>query len=339
MVPLFPKSSPARLAGRLLLAIVGLVILWEVIRVVGLENQHTVIPGRVYRCAQPSESLLREEVERHGIRTVINLRGFSTDTKWYSTEARTSHALNVSQEDITFSANRLPAPAELRRLVEVLDGTEYPVLIHCKRGADRTGLTATIVHLLYTDATLSQARRQLWPRYGHFEFGRTAAMDQFFNRYESWLEARKESHSPARFREWIANGYSPGPHLSKLTWLDPIPNPVPADKPFAVRLRAVNTSPEPWELKPGNYAGIHLDYMLAKDPTTAAYRGQAGLQRATIPPGGEIVFTLAVPPLKEPGQYALVAQMIDATGTGVPIRANSFVQFGDEAILAEVIVK
>jgi protein tyrosine phosphatase (PTP) superfamily phosphohydrolase (DUF442 family) len=327
-----PRTA-VRLAVALLAAAVG----WEAVRVMALSNRHAVIPGRVYRCAQPTADDLRELVAGHGIRTVVNLRGFSPAYPWYAAEAATTHELNVSQEDITFSANRLPAPAELRRLIEVLDGTEYPVLIHCKRGADRTGLSATVARLLLTDDTLAQARRQLWPRYGHFEFGRTAAMDDFFDRYEAWLAGA--DHAPDKFRRWATTVYTPGPAVSELTWLDPVPLAVDKDKPFAVRLRATNRSAEPWEFRPGNYAGIHLYYIVASSPTVAAYKGQAGLQRKTVPPGESIEFTLAVPPLKSAGRFVLVAELHDARGAGVPIRANSFVQFGDEAAMTEVVAK
>ena len=233
----------------------------------------------------------------------------------------------------------MPPPAELRRLIDVLDHTEYPVLIHCKRGADRTGMVATITRLLYTDDTLIQARRQLWPRYGHFEYGRTAALDRFFDQYEDWLTANHVEHNPGRFRDWVLNHYSPGPARSELAWLDPVPNPVPHDRAFAFRVRATNRSATAWEFKPGNYAGIHLGYVVAGESLTPVYRGQAGLLRATVRPGESIDLTVTVPPLKTPGRYALVAEMHNATAAGVPIRANSFVQFGDESLMAEVMVK
>ena len=342
-----PQTVRTRLRGRMTVRVALLVIatlfVAETVRVVGLNNRHTVVPGRVYRCAQPSESDIRELVGEHGIRTIINLRGLARDddpkADWYFTEARVNHELDVSQEDITFSASRLPPPAELRRLIDVLDHTEYPVLIHCKAGADRTGLTATAIRLLYTDDSLAVARHQLWPRYGHFRFGRTAAIDQFFDRYENWLAQEQETHSPDRFRRWATTIYSPGPARSELVWLDEVPNPIPAGEGFAVRLRAVNRSTEPWEFQPGDQAGIHLSFLIASGPSTAAYRGKAGLFRATIPPGEHVDFTIAVPPLRVPGRYALAAEMIDARGSGVPVRANSFVQFGDAAVLAEVVVE
>jgi protein tyrosine phosphatase (PTP) superfamily phosphohydrolase (DUF442 family) len=302
-------------------------------------NRHTVIPGQVYRCSQPTPSDLAELVRQHGIRTVVNLRGAGLDYPWYQAEARATAELDLSQEDVTLSANRLPAPTELRRLVEVLDHSTGPILIHCKRGADRTGLAAVLARLLLTNDTLAEGRRHLGPTTGHFRFGRTAAMDEFWDRYEAWLTAEQQLHTPDRLRHWIAEVYTPGYRMSQLEWLDAPQGTIAASAPTAVRVRATNRSTEPWELKPGHYAGVHLAWCVAKDPLTAVFRGQAGLQRATVRPGESIEFTIAVPPLLAPGSYVLVAEMTDATGAGVPIRANSFVQFGDAAILTELRVQ
>jgi hypothetical protein len=336
--PLRRPTRPWRWAARVAVLVPVVVVAAEAVRVVGGPNRHAVVPGRVYRCAQPSEADLRELVGDFHVRTVINLRGVSHTQGWYEVEARTLHDLNVSQEDVTLSANRLPPPSELRRLIDVLDHTEYPIAFHCKQGADRTGLAAAVVLLLSPDATLSDAMRQLWPRYGHVQFGRTAAIDEFFDLYKAWLTAEGAEHSPARFRRWALTVYTPGPARSELTWLDAPPRPAPANKPLAVRVRATNRSIEPWELKPGDYAGIHLSYVLANDQFRPIHGGQAGLLRATVPPGGSIDLTVVVPPLP-PGKYVLVAHMTHATAAGVPIRANSFVQFGDESLMTELIVK
>lgn len=350
MVPTISAASPwaARLPRRWLLrAAVGLVLLLvgaEALRVFAGTNRHTVVPGRVYRCSQPAGKHVLELVDQRGIRTVINLRGLAqdptgADARWYLAEATATHDRNVSQEDITFSANRLPPPGELRRLIEVLDKTEYPILLHCKQGADRTGLASAVVRLLQTDSTLDEARRELWPTRGHFWFGRTRAMDDFFDRYAAWLAAEGTEHSPDRFRTWATKIYTPGAAASELTWLDLPTAPVPAGKPFAVRLRAINRSTEAWELKPGNLAAIHLSFTVASEADGLVYRGQAGLFRATVPPGGEIVFTCAIPGIEKPGQYVLLAEMTDARGAGVPLRCASFVQYGDRAAMGDVIVK
>jgi protein tyrosine phosphatase (PTP) superfamily phosphohydrolase (DUF442 family) len=321
------------------IALAGLAVVAEAGRVMFGTNRHTVVPGRVYRCAQPTGGQLAELIESRQIKTVLNRRGVSRDADWYLAESRAAHAANISQEDITLSAYLLPPPAELRRLVDVLDHTEYPVLIHCKQGADRTGLASAIVILLSPDGTLADARRQLWPLYGHISLGRTYAMDEFLDRYEGWLVSTNQSHTPDRFRHWVDAVYVPGPARSELVWLDKVPNPVSAHQPFSVRLRAINRSTEAWELKPGTFAGIHLQYVVADDRLETLYRDRAGLQQATVAPGEHIDLTLAVPPLRVAGRFALVAELLDARGAGVPIRVQSFVKFGDEPAMTEVVVK
>src|SRR5947209_7016085 len=46
-------------------------------------NLHTVLPGKVYRCAQQSGPGLQELIRRFGIRTIINLRGSNVAADWY----------------------------------------------------------------------------------------------------------------------------------------------------------------------------------------------------------------------------------------------------------------
>src|SRR5262245_16492403 len=111
-------------------------------------NFHAVQPGHVFRSAQMAPRGLRRAITRHGIRTVVNLRGCCADFPWYCDETRVTHDLNVSQEDVCLSAIRLPTPSEVRRLIEVLDQSEYPILLHCRQGVDRTGLAAAAAKLL-----------------------------------------------------------------------------------------------------------------------------------------------------------------------------------------------
>src|SRR5206468_266546 len=95
-----------------------LAVLCESGRVLIGSNFHTVLPGRVYRCAQLSGDGLEQLVTAHGIRTVVNLRGSCAPFPWYLDEARATHRSNVGQEDVCFSAGRLPSMHELRRLIE-----------------------------------------------------------------------------------------------------------------------------------------------------------------------------------------------------------------------------
>src|SRR5947209_4108300 len=128
-MPLWPTTPRrAALAGGLIG--LALAVGAEATSIFALGNVHTVIPGRVYRCAQPSPEQLADLVRRYNVHTVVNLRGYCDGFDWYLAECRATRDLDLAQEDVTFSAGRLPPPTELRRLVDVLDHTEYPIVIH-----------------------------------------------------------------------------------------------------------------------------------------------------------------------------------------------------------------
>jgi hypothetical protein len=274
-------------------------------------NLHVVIPGQVYRSAQPSARDLDMIIEKHGIRTVINLRGNGSPASWYLDECRATHRHEVCQEDLCFSAGRLPATQELRRLVEVLDYTEYPILFHCNRGADRTGLASAIVLLLKTDATLNEGRRQLSLRYSHLALGRPAKLDRFFDLYSEWLNGRGLSHSSAAFRRWLLEEYCPGECRCRLELINP-PDHVALGEPYALHVHCENTSIKHWRLRPDSTnAGVHLFGVLLDLKGRCVAQGRAGMFDAVVEPGDVIKLTLAMPPVGQPGRYRLQLEMVD----------------------------
>jgi protein tyrosine phosphatase (PTP) superfamily phosphohydrolase (DUF442 family) len=337
-----PKAPPTtcRFSRRNLFRLIGagavLGFSAEAGRVLFGSNKHIVIPGKVYRTAQLSQQKLEREIAENHIRTVINLRGFGPDQGWYLEEARATHAAGISQEDITLSAKRFPPQSEIVRLIEVLDRTEYPILIHCARGADRTGLASVIVLLLYTNIDLASARRQMWPRYGHFAVGRTTVLDQFFDYYEAWLAARGEQHTPERFRTWVMSAYCPGPFRAGLEVIAPLPLVVPVDRGFVVTIRATNRAIEPWTFTTGATGGIKLRYALYKGGQLI-YRGQGGQVARTIQPGESIDFAAGFPPIAAPMEGTLWADMLDAQP--LDLLETDFVQYGSEPLIQALTVK
>ncbi len=315
-VPAAPAKTGRRFWPRLRIILSGMALglllasAGEAGRVLLGKNFHTVLPGQVYRCAQLSATELEPIIRDYGIRTVVNLRGQSAPLPWYLEECRVTHRLNVAQEDICFSAGRLPSGIELRRLVEVFDRSEPPLLLHCRRGADRTGLASAIALLLKTDVDLERGCRQLGLRYGHVALGRPAYLDQFFTIYRGWLERHRRAHSPRTFREWIEHGYSAGEcrcRVEPINWSTRLPR----DRAAAFRVRVRNAGRKTWHLQPEINAGFHLRYIIwdALDQQVAA--GRAGLFDEEVAPGETIQLTLAVPPLKKPGKYRLMVDMVD----------------------------
>jgi hypothetical protein len=273
-------------------------------------NFHTVLPGRVYRCAQLSGPELERVITAYGIRTVVNLRGCAAPLPWYMEECRATHHLNVAQEDVCFSAGRLPADFELRRLIEVLERGEPPFLLHCRRGADRTGMAAAVVMLLEPGRDLDQSCRQLGLRYGHLTLGRPAYLDEFLALYRRWLAERSLAHSAANFRRWAVREYCPAECRCRIEPVRPV-YPVPRARPFAIKVRATNTSQSTWHFQPESNAGVHVRYILWNDLDFLVGTGRSGLFHADVPPGQAIELTLALPALPLPGRYRLWVDMVD----------------------------
>jgi hypothetical protein len=164
-------------------------------------NVRTVTPGLVYRSAQLTGANLDDVLAADNIKTDINLRGGSTAQSWYRSELASCAHFGVTHIDITLSARRLPELSQLARLLDAFDHSQYPILYHCQAGSDRSGLVGTLYLNIYQHVPLITAEhRELTWRYGHFSFGQTHAMDDFFRLY------RRTSHGQD-LRDWITTTY------------------------------------------------------------------------------------------------------------------------------------
>lgn len=169
-------------------------------------NEHTVAQERVYRSAQLTSKELEQTIQSKRIRTVISLRGGDEGDRWFREETGVCDRLGVRHVRLGFSATKMPSPEQLRQLLDAYDHAEYPVLIHCRAGSDRTGMAAAVYQACYAGMPVDRARRQqLSLRYGHIAIGPAGAMDRFFKLY-------RKTGDGLDFRTWILNRY---PQLSK----------------------------------------------------------------------------------------------------------------------------
>jgi hypothetical protein len=274
-------------------------------------NFHVVVPGRIYRCAQPSAADLEQLIANQGIRSVINLRGTGDPIGWYLDEVRTTHKHSVCQEDVNFSAGRLPSTSELRRLIVVLERTPYPIVLHCRRGSDRTGMASAVAVLLTTDEPLEDALRQLHWRFGHIALGRPAQLDRFLGFYKDWLTVAGKQHSAAAFRSWAMELYVPGCCWSEITFASPPSTIVSAADPTILNIRVRNASLAPWVLRPQLTAGVHLGCFIYDEWDHLVDQVRSGLREDIVRPGESTDFTLVLPPLRNPGCYRLQIDMVE----------------------------
>src|SRR3954454_9519239 len=75
-------SFAAVLLGRFLSVALGTAGLHVGILHLG-DNFHAVVPGELYRSAQPTPELITDYHVKYGIKTVINLRGENVGSDWY----------------------------------------------------------------------------------------------------------------------------------------------------------------------------------------------------------------------------------------------------------------
>lgn len=303
------RTTWKRLATGFVIGVIAVLSL-ETGRVVLGNNFHEIMPGRAYRSAQLSPSSLRALIKKYGIRTVVNLRGCCMTTDWYDNECRVTHDLNVSQEDVTFSATRLPAPSEVRRLIDVFDRSEHPLVMHCRQGSDRTSLAATIYLLLYSDANLATARKQCSLRYAHLPILATACIDQFFDMYDAWLAKSGTVHAPEQFRAWIRDSYRPDPAPARLELLSMTPT-ASVGESLTLTVRATNLSHSVWQFKTGNHTGIQTWYIVTDHQRQNSSIFHSGNLDARVAAGESIDLSIPLPRFHEAGTYQVTIDLED----------------------------
>jgi protein tyrosine/serine phosphatase len=157
-------------------------------------NFHPITPGEAYRSAQMDRDELAHYVRKYGIRSIINLRGHRPDEGWYREETATARDLGVRHFDFGgIGATRAPSPRQVHELLELFAMAPRPVLLHCRAGADRSGLAAALWKTMVDGAPVREASRQLSLRYGHVPVGPTAVLDAFF---DNWNPAGSRAATP-----------------------------------------------------------------------------------------------------------------------------------------------
>src|SRR5262245_28081496 len=118
-----------------------------------LPNFHQVNEN-LYRGAQPQRGGLKKLSEL-GIKTIVNLRGASEDTRKEQGEAEAS---GMRYFNIPMPSLGRPTDGQVERALAIIDSQEnWPVFVHCQRGADRTGVIIAAYRISHEQWTDEQA--------------------------------------------------------------------------------------------------------------------------------------------------------------------------------------
>ena len=123
-----------------------------------VENFHRVTPD-LYRSAQPDAEAMRE-LEAFGIKTIINLRETDSDPK-------PAQGTGLILRRVPMYTGKIKED-EIIAVMRMLKTEEKPILVHCRHGADRTGLVMALYRMLDQGWTREEALAELKKGgYGH----------------------------------------------------------------------------------------------------------------------------------------------------------------------------
>ena len=112
----------------------------------GLENMYRVDEG-IYRSEQPDREQF-EALEKYGIKEILNLRYWHSDTKHAKDTGLTLHRVRMNAHH----ANDFDVVAALR----IIKNRKGPILIHCHHGSDRTGLIVAMYKLVFRNKSTTE---------------------------------------------------------------------------------------------------------------------------------------------------------------------------------------
>jgi protein tyrosine/serine phosphatase len=171
-------------------------------------NRHR-LSEEAWRAAQPLPHQIRD-LARRGVRTIVNLRG-QTSSSTYALEAEACKAAGIALVDFRIRSRAAPSREELLAARDLFASVEYPMLMHCKSGADRVGIMSALYLHARCGVPIEDARRQLSLRYGHIRQADTGVLNHVF---EAYL-ADAEKH-PMPFFDWVATVYDPAEVAKRL---------------------------------------------------------------------------------------------------------------------------
>lgn len=112
----------------------------------------------VYRGAQPTDAGIKLLKEKHGIKTIIYLRGQGEKANY---EKRLAEAAGIKFVNIPLHNWFRPKNSHIENAIsEITDEENQPVFVHCARGADRTGTVIAVYRMKFDGYTGKEASKE-----------------------------------------------------------------------------------------------------------------------------------------------------------------------------------
>lgn len=112
-----------------------------------VKNFHQV-DEQMYRSAQPSSKEMRE-LERFGIKTILNVRNFIKDKSEIKGTRLIEKRISMRAKTVSYQ--------NLKDALITIKYADKPILIHCLHGSDRTGATIAAYRVVFNHWSREEA--------------------------------------------------------------------------------------------------------------------------------------------------------------------------------------
>ena len=110
------------------------------------------VDSGIYRCAQPDKAGFSTLSEMK-IGEIINLRSFNTDKKQAKQRNLTVYSIKLQAENLNY--------AKIVTILKLIKNKHGQIVVHCKHGADRTGLIIALYRIVFQDWSKEDAINEL----------------------------------------------------------------------------------------------------------------------------------------------------------------------------------
>jgi protein tyrosine/serine phosphatase len=159
----------------------------------GLPNFHKVT-DKLYRGAQPRKDGLKK-LASLGVQTILNLRGEDENTLAEQQEAK---ALGLKYYALPMGGLSRPTDEQVAQALAIVNDPENgTVFVHCKHGADRTGVIIACYRMTHEQKTAEEVRAEAekcgmsWVQFG---------MKRYISDYYKKLSRDKQTLSTEKSR-------------------------------------------------------------------------------------------------------------------------------------------
>ena len=120
---------------------------------------YEVVPHKISRSAQPTEAGFKK-LQALGFKTILDLR--DEDPAQITREGEIVQSLGMNFISVPLDGFFAPAEKDMNQIQNILnDETLQPILIHCKHGEDRTGLSIGLYRVFTQKVAVKAAKKEM----------------------------------------------------------------------------------------------------------------------------------------------------------------------------------